>query len=173
MPLRDHFSPPVSEYLPWPSLYSGWTCHIADHLIRAVPDGVDRYYVETAVHPAVKSGVDVVSASDVEAGSEWRSVWQPPAPTATTRITFAEQWEVQAYRDSGGKMLVAVVSLVAPNESTEIFAQKVWAMLRDGVCVLVIDLVSGEALDAVRLAAGHGPAATSDARRLGAGTFDP
>jgi hypothetical protein len=173
MPLRNHFRPPTSVELPWPSLYSGWSCHIADVLVRAVPVSPDRYSVESALRPAVKTGVDVVSASDVEVGSEWRTAWQPPAPAVTTPITFADRWDTQVYRDSGGKQMVAAVAFVSPEESPVVFAQKVWAMLRDGVCVMVLDVVDGETLDAVCRIVGHSAGPPTDARRLGAGSFRP
>jgi hypothetical protein len=173
MPLRNHFRPPIGDRLPWPSLYAGWSCHIADVLVRALPNSPDRYSVESALRPAVKTGVDVVSANDVEVGSEWRTAWQPPAPAVTTPITFADRWETQVYRDSGGKQMVAAVAFVPPKDSPDVFAQKVWAMLRDGVCVMVVDVVNGEALDAVCRIVGNPAAPPSDAHRLGVGTFRP
>lgn len=145
MPIRDHFQPPDGDRLPWSSLLAGWSTRVADELVARMPD---EFCVEQSIKPAVPWTVDVEVTDGSESVPPWRSAWQPPAADGVSPAFFADRCEVQVFRQFGDQQLVAEIDFVRPeNKGTETarraFAAKVVSRLHDGVCVLVVDVVTG------------------------------
>ena len=77
------------------------------------------------------------------------ATWAPSEPTLTVDIDFAEQYkyEVLVYDQSRGRHLVAAVEIVSPAnkdrpENRRAFVTKCAALLQQGVCVSLVDLVT-------------------------------
>ena len=77
------------------------------------------------------------------------AVWAPPRPTLAiaTDLPDMDVYEVRVYDDKSGHRLVAAVEIVSPSnkdrpEHRRAFVAKCSDMLRDGVCVAIVDLVT-------------------------------
>lgn len=82
-----------------------------------------------------------LSASD-DSGGVATAVWTAPAPTATSELELADQYEyeVLVYDQSRGRQLVAAVEIVSPAnkdrpENRRAFVAKCAALLQKRVCV--------------------------------------
>ena len=148
MPLLDHFRPPVSDEIQWNTFHSAWASTLATHLNTVVP-------AEFRVHENLKLGggleIDVAtvrkSSGNNGAGTSFHSEWQPHDPPATAPAVFPDRFEVLVYRQFGGRQLVAAIELISPAnkdapETREAFAMKVASYLHEGVCVLIVDVVT-------------------------------
>ncbi|HUY33450.1 MAG TPA: DUF4058 family protein [Pirellulales bacterium] len=152
MTLRDHFHLPLRGLCAWESFHSGWANEIMRQLNKTLPAG----YV---ARPNVKLGVDV--ETDVgsleqfghepieEAGGVATAVWAPARPTLSIAVDFQrlDVFEVQVHRE-GGLEMVAAIELVSPRNkdrpaARRHFAAKCAAYLQVGVCVVVVDAVTG------------------------------
>jgi hypothetical protein len=142
MPLRDHFRSPVNDRNSWDELHGMWTPTIAQHLFPLLPDG---YSSAPRIRLLTDAGFDhepfVVDASAVA-----------PTLTAATEWPAQEEYEVRVYDRRDGKRLVAAVEIVSPAnkdwpESRRAFAVKCAAMLQQGVCVSIVDVVTTEPLN--------------------------
>ncbi|QDV39657.1 hypothetical protein [Tautonia plasticadhaerens] len=87
--------------------------------------------------------------SDVGEGGVATAVWAPPKPTlgVATDLPGADEYEVLVHDTRRGRRLVAAVELVSPSntdrpEHRREFATKCEAMLRQGVCVAIVDVVT-------------------------------
>lgn len=145
MPLLDHFRPPVKNCIQWNSFHANWATRIADRLVELVPD---EFRVEEFLKSGGGAEIDVAAVTDAEeAAPPWRSDWQPSPAAGAMPVEYPDKYEVLVYRMFGGRQLVAAVELVSPgnkdrDESRAAFAQKVAAYLRQGVGVLVVDVVT-------------------------------
>ena len=144
MPLLDHFHPPVSEEIQWNTFHTVWASSLADQLTGKVPD-------QYRVHEHLKLGggveIDVAAVRDSRGPDEWRSEWQPTPPGASTPAVFPDRFEVLVYHHSGGRQLVGAIELVSPGNkdddaSRDAFVAKVVSYLHEGICVVVIDVVT-------------------------------
>lgn len=141
MPLRDHFHPPLSVRRHWHAFHSGWATFIASDLNRKLPAG---YFAE----PNVQFGIVTVPL------------------TLVTDIV-----EVAVYDPKAEPTLAAVVELVSPAnkdrcEQSESFVAKCVAYLRQGIGLVVVDVVTtrqtsllGELLSQFNAALPHGDVA--------------
>jgi hypothetical protein len=88
-------------------------------------------------------------SSTAENGGVATATWAPPQPTLTVDADLAEQYEyeVLVFDQSRGRQLVAAVELVSPAnkdraENRRAFVTKCAALLQQGVCVSIVDLVT-------------------------------
>lgn len=153
MPLVDHFHPPLSEFRHWEGFHSSWASTIAhqlnDHLLPP------RYFAEPHVRWGKQVQIDVATfehhlASTGEDGGVKTKVWSPPQPARTYVVDFAQidVAEVQVINDQEGPNLVAAIELVSPANKDrpshrKLFAVKCAAYMQSGVCVVIVDIVTG------------------------------
>ncbi|HET6883232.1 MAG TPA: DUF4058 family protein [Pirellulales bacterium] len=156
MPLRDHFRPPLDDVASWEELHGQWPAVIVQHLRRKLPDG----YVAA---PRVRRGSpleidvsafekdDIPSANLMSAanGGTATAVWSPPAAglAIETELPAFDEYEVRVYDAKRGRRLVAAIEIVSPAnkdrpEHRNTFVGKCAALLRKGVAVSIVDLVT-------------------------------
>jgi hypothetical protein len=158
MPLRDHFRPPVSTRSSWEAVHGGWPMVIVQRLAAVLPD---QYVAEPRVHLGSQFEVDIATFAGDQALSNNPAVtsqggvataWLPAEPTLAveTELADADEYEVRVYDLEHGRRLVAAIELVSPRnkdrfESRGQFVAKCAALLRQGVCVVLVDLVTTRA----------------------------
>jgi len=158
MPLRDHFRPPVSKRSSWEGFHGGWPMRIVEELAPRLPDG---FVAEPRVHLGSYYEIDVctfeqheegerVSGSARESNVGIRAAPQAlPMPTLTLDAEFPEQYayEVLIFDLERDRRLVAAVEIVSPAdkdrpESRQLFVAKCFNLLRQDVCLSIVDLVT-------------------------------
>ena len=157
MPLRDHFHPPLASKSSWEGFHGAWPTMIVMTLVRKLPQG---YAAEPRVHLGTFYEIDVASYEvDVPAGVALEAspeeggiataVWAPPEPTLVVATDVADQYayEVLVYDTTHHRRLVAAVEIVSPAnkdrpEHRRMFVAKCAALLGQGVCVAIVDLVT-------------------------------
>jgi hypothetical protein len=143
MPLRDHFRSPLDDKRSWDELHGGWPMVIVQHLVRKLPEG---YFAAPGVHLGTIFEVDIASfAGDDSAPSDMA----PPKPSLTLqpRLPDQDEYEIRVYDERKGRRLVAAIELISPSnkdrpEARGAFVSKVATLLRQGVCVSLVDVVS-------------------------------
>jgi hypothetical protein len=153
VPLRDHFHPPVENIASWEEVHGAWPATIAYRLNATLPP---QYRCGVKVHLGTLVEVDVATFerdSETEAPDEasngMRRSWEPESPTLlleTEELAPAE-YEVRVYDSTRAQRLVAVVELVSPankdrSQSRKAFVDKCHAMLQQGLCVVIVDIVT-------------------------------
>jgi hypothetical protein len=154
MPLRDHFRPPVNDKHRWDAVHGQWPGEIVRTLFDLLPPG---FQAEPRVHHGSPFEVDVsmiedddrpTDATEAE-GSGGTATLTAAAPTLTVPADLSEldEYEVLVYDADRGRTLVAAIEIVSPAnkdrpESRDQFVSKVAALLRQDVCVAVVDIVS-------------------------------
>ena len=179
MPLRDHYRPPLDRETSWDGLHGGWPMMIVEGLNRVLPEG---FVSAPHVHLGATVEVDVATVEVDDAdrptipgsgGGVATAAWAPPRPTSTvaTDLPGQDEYEVRVFDARRSRRLVAAVEIVSPSnkdrpEHRRAFVAKCAAMLRDRVCVAIVDLVtirSGNlAADLIELS-GSAEAAPTDA----------
>jgi hypothetical protein len=160
MPLRDHFRSPLDDKRSWDELHGGWPMVIVQHLVRTLPDG---YFAAPGVHLGTIFEVDIATFADAHAGtvdggvptggSELGAVGTatvaPPKPSLTLqpRLPDRDEYEIRVYDERKGRRLVAAIELISPSnkdrpEARGAFVSKIATLLRQGVCVSLVDVVS-------------------------------
>ena len=172
MPLRDHFHS-SSTYLKWEALHGGWPMMIAQRLNSLLPE---EYIAQPSVRLGDMMAIEI-AALERESGPGSRSglgdqgglmvaSWAPPYPQILLDVEIPEpsEYVVNVYTQDEFR-LVAAVELVSPSnkdraENRKTFVNKCEALLKKGVCVTIVDVVTsrtanlyGELLD--ELAAGR------------------
>jgi hypothetical protein len=117
MPLRDHFRPPLADRRRWDAFLGQWPAMIVIGLNRLLPD---RYFAGPHIH----------------LGS-----------VVTTDPPGQDTYEVRVYDTEAGERPVAAVEIVSPAnkdrpEHRRAFIAKCAALLQEGVCVAIVDLVT-------------------------------
>ncbi|HKI34342.1 MAG TPA: DUF4058 family protein [Gemmataceae bacterium] len=154
MPLLDHFHPPLDRRN-WESFHGGWGFQLAGQLnTRPLPYG---FIAEGNVHIGIVVAADVAAfEEDADArtgagpnGAVATQVWAPPQPPLLVPVDFAslETFEIRIYDQDRARTLVAAVELVSPGnkdrpEHRRAFLDKCAAYLREGVSVIVVDIVT-------------------------------
>jgi Protein of unknown function (DUF4058) len=159
MPLRDHFRPPVSKKSSWEGFHGMWPGEIVRKLIPELPSG---YVAEPRVHLGTYYEIDVC-AFEREDGEEEpyygsdhsRSTGVAaapqvtPVPLLTLDTEFPEEYayEVLIFDIERERQLVAAIEIVSPANkdrpaSRQLFAAKCYNLLKNDVCVSIIDLVT-------------------------------
>ncbi len=146
MPLLDHFRPPLRTRRHWQGFHTTWATRIAADLNRRLPEG---WHAE----PYLEIGIEIDAAvlddrCEITAPDGEADPWTPPAPTLT--IDFpptTEIAEVRVMRDLDGSTLAGAIEIVSPgnkdrSEAREGFVSKCETYLREGVGLVVIDIVT-------------------------------
>jgi hypothetical protein len=156
MPLRDHFRRPTTKYASWEALHGGWPMVIVQHLRKQLPPG---YVAAPRVHAGAQVEIDIAAfkqdhvaravAEPDRNGGVVTAVWAPGAPTVAveTAPPDDDEYEVHIYDTEQEHTLVAAIELVSPAnkdrpEKRNAFVGKCAALLRNGVAVSVVDLVT-------------------------------
>jgi hypothetical protein len=149
MPLRDHFRPPVSDTKTWGELHGQWPAEIVRQLFPLLPEG---YSASPTLHLGSSFEIDVSTTRDTrhvtdaepDAGHE-ATATLAPSLTIEAELSDQDEFVVRVYDDF--RRLVAAVEFVSPAnkdrpDTREQFVNKVAALLRQDVCVTVVDLVT-------------------------------
>ncbi|HEX7378190.1 MAG TPA: DUF4058 family protein [Pirellulales bacterium] len=157
MPLRDRFHPPLENEGSWEGFHGAWPTMIVIALGRQLPLG---YAAEPRAHLGSYYEIDVASyekdtpasfppEANADGGGVATPVWAPPKPTLAVATEFPDQYEyeVLVYDTKHRRRLVAAVEIVSPAnkdrpEHRRVFIAKCAALLRQQVCVAIIDLVT-------------------------------
>ena len=155
MPLRDHFHPPVSKKASWEGFHGGWPMVIVQQLRKQLPPG---FVAEPRVHLGTLMEVDVGALEADEAprigratgnGGVATAVWTTTAPVVAVETDPPDEYEyeVRIFDLERERTLVAAIELVSPAnkdrlESRQAFVAKCAALLRKGVAVSLVDLVT-------------------------------
>lgn len=154
MPLRDHFQPPLDYKHSWDELHGGWPMVIVQQLGRLLPE---PYFAAPGVHLGSLFEVDIASYLDREheseavpsGGSSGAATYAPPLPTVTLEPKLPDQdvYEVRIYDSRRRRQLVAAIEIVSPSnkdrpEHRLAFVSKAATLLRNHVCVSIVDVVS-------------------------------
>jgi hypothetical protein len=152
MPLRDHFRSPVNDTHSWDEVHGQWPGEIVRDLTTILPAG---FRAAPKVHLGSAFEVDVGSydldSRDPDALPDSSSGPTQAAfsPTLTVEAELADQdeYEVRIYDTERGRQLVAAIEIVSPANkdrpnTREVFIGKAAALLQQGVCVSLVDLVT-------------------------------
>jgi Protein of unknown function (DUF4058) len=160
MPLRDHFRPPVSRQVSWQEIHGGWPMVIVQQLKKQLPPG---FTSGPNVHPGAQIEVDIAAyerdgvpsgfterderGGVATATATWTAV--EPSLAVETDIADDDEYEVRIYDAERGRTLVAVIELVSPAnkdraETRNRFVGKCAALLRQGVAVSIVDVVTNQ-----------------------------
>ncbi len=181
MPLLDHFHPPIYPREQWHGFHHLWAGNIATDLNGRLPP---RYIAL----PHAQFGIEIDVASLRDLDQAWRddleradALWQPPTPMATIPFaTTVDEVGVSVYYSSGGEDLAAAIELVSPANkdrptSRDAFTAKCENYLRDGLGVVVVDIVTDRSADLhnALLARLDPDRPTGDARSLSVVAYRP
>ena len=154
MPLRDHFHSPLADQRSWEELHGAWPGVIAFRLNAILPAG---YYCGPRVHLGSAMEIDVATfeqdgstAPEIDRGdTDTALTWSPAQPTLLLEMAepTPPEYEARIYDQRHGRRLVAAVEIVSPRnkdrpDSRDAFVSKCYALLREEVCVVIVDLVT-------------------------------
>lgn len=159
MPLRDHFHPPISRTSTYQEVHGGWPMVIVQQLGRLLPS---NFVAGPHVHVGAQVEVDVATFENESAGTygEVRhgdaehlgvttQLWAPPQPSLQVQTALGDfdEYEVRVYDTQRERRLVAAIELISPAnkdrpEARSQFVAKCAALLRSGVCVVLVDIVT-------------------------------
>lgn len=153
MPLRDHFRPPVNDKHRWDAVHGQWPAEIVRTLFDRLPVG---FQAEPKIHHGSPFEVDVSMVEDDDrppttwdegdGGTATLTAVAPPL-SVPADLTELDEYEILVYDADRGRTLVAAIELVSPAnkdrpERREQFINKVASLLRQDVCVVVVDVVT-------------------------------
>jgi Protein of unknown function (DUF4058) len=141
MPLRDHFRPPVSKKSSWEGFHAMWPTCIVQQLRHQLPPG---FVAEPRVHLRTLMEIDVGA---LESGDAPRTGASSESGNGGGATEPPDEYEVRIFDLERGRQLVAAIEFVSPAnkdrpESRGAFVAKCAALLRKGVAVSVVDLVT-------------------------------
>lgn len=153
MPLRDHFRSPLDDVRSWDGVHGMLPAMIVQHLNKILPR---TYFAEPQVHLGTLFEVDIgtfrepaIPSSDDDAGEGGVATYAPPQPTLTLEARLPDQdvYEVRIYDSRRKRHLVTAIEIVSPSnkdrpESRSTFVTKAATLLRQGICVSIVDIVS-------------------------------
>ena len=155
MPLRDHFRAPIDDLHSWDGLHGMWPAMIVRQLIEVLPE---PYFAVPGVHPGTLYEIDIgtycedaeaVSESDLSKSSAAVATYVAPKPTLTIEPHLPNQdvYEIRIFDSRRNRRLVAAIEIVSPSnkdrpETRGTFVLKVAALLKQDVCVSIIDVVT-------------------------------
>jgi Protein of unknown function (DUF4058) len=152
MPFRDHFRPPVSKRHSWEEVHGGWPMMIIQRLAPLLPEG---YQAAPRVHLGSYFEVDIgafenddVPGSRAHLADEGGVATVPVAELSLeTDSSDVSEYEVLVYDVQQEKRLVAAVEIISPaNKDRPLhrnnFVSKCAALLRQDVCVVLVDIVT-------------------------------
>lgn len=158
MPLRDHFRSPLDDVHSWDELHGGWPMMIVRKLIEVLPE---PYFAAPAVHLGTLFEVDIGNCPEpfpVSTGIEVResapvvATYAPPKPTLEPQLPDQDVYEVRIFDSRRNRRLVAAIEIVSPSnkdrsDSRAAFTSKVATLLRNNICVSIVDVVSTSAFN--------------------------
>src|SRR5262249_30767136 len=148
--------PPVWNQASWEGFHGGWPMMMVLDLAPKLPKG---FAAEPRVHLGTYFEIDVCTF-DKNGNRDWQSdphpetnggaataTLAPPAPTLTVDFPDQYVYEVLIFDQTRDRRLVAAVEIVSPAnkdraESRQLFIAKCANLLRNDVCVSVVDLVT-------------------------------
>ena len=156
MPLRDHFRPPVVKKSSWEGFHAMWPARIVLDLRPILPPG---YVAEPRVHLGTAMEIDIgaleirdepdYGVTSRSNGGTATATWTggPAVVTLETDPPEEYEYEVRIFDLERDRELVAAIELVSPANkdrppSRDAFVAKCAALLRQGVAVSVVDLVT-------------------------------
>ena len=156
MPLRDHFRPPVVEKSSWEGFHAVWPTVIVQHLRSFLPPG---YKAEPRVRLGTEMEIDIgalesrddpsYGVASQHNGGTGTATWTggPAALDLETDLPEEYEYEIRIFDHQRRRELVAAIELVSPAnkdrpQTREAFVAKCAALLRKGVAVSVVDLVT-------------------------------
>lgn len=155
MPLRDHFRPPLDDVRSWDGVHGMWPAMIVRQLLDVLPE---QYFAEPTVHLGTICEVDIGTFRDAPSddyeldrgnGGVAVATYAPPVPTLTLepRLSGQDVYEVRIYDSRRKRELVAAIEIVSPSykdrpESRGAFVTKVGDLLKHGICVSIVDIVT-------------------------------
>ncbi len=157
MPLRDHFRPPICKKSSWEGFHAMWPASIVQHLRKLLPAG---YIAEPRIHLGSAMEIDIGALEMADGASSEASITSKNGGSATAVWTVSRpaiavdtdppdeyEYEVRIFDLERERRLVAAIELVSPAnkdrpESREAFVAKCASLLRKGVAVSVVDLVT-------------------------------
>jgi hypothetical protein len=156
MPLRDHFRPPFDALTSWEGFHGQWPAMIVQKLNEQLPP---HYVAEPRVHLGSAFEIDVATYDSAADRGEERDFltgqggttvsWTSVQPTILleTALPVPSEYEVLVYDLRRGRRLVAAVEIISPEnkdrpDNRRAFVQKCEALLRQGVCVTIVDVVT-------------------------------
>jgi len=161
MPLRDHFDVHGQAYkaASWEAVHAMWPGTMVQHLFRILPEGFQAeprarlgqfYEIDIGTFEADQDGQDRYDAPSIGQGSgAVTALKAPPRPTWSVDADFADEYEYEVliYDGNRARQLVAAIELVSPGnkdreESRVAFVNKCLTLLKQGVCVSIVDLVT-------------------------------
>lgn len=157
MPLRNHFRPPVSKRASWEMLHAMWPAAIVQQLRATLPPG---YTAGPRVHLGTFYEIDVSTyqsdepaqssgwSADAGEGGVAVAAWTATEPSVAVEVEPDKEYEyaVHVY-DAEREQTLAAIEIVSPAnkdrpEKRNSFVAKCAALLRAGVSVCVVDLVT-------------------------------
>jgi hypothetical protein len=156
MPLRDHFYPPLSRTSTYQEVHGQWPAVIVQQLGRLLPS---NFIAGPHVHVGAQVEVDVATFEKesarlfggVENGGVVTQLWAPPQPSLEVQTALGDfdEYEVRVYDAQRERRLVAAIELISPAnkdrpEARSQFVAKCAALLRSGVCVVLVDIVTSK-----------------------------
>jgi hypothetical protein len=155
MPLRDHFRPPLAKVAAWEELHGQWPAVLVQQLRKQLPPG---YVAGPKVHLGSHVEIDIATYEKDDAqpkfdtngtGGVATAAWAPAAPSVAveTELPDYDEYEVRVYDAERGRTLVAAIEIVSPAnkdrpEKRNAFVGKCAALLRQGVAVSIVDIVT-------------------------------
>jgi hypothetical protein len=155
MPLRDHFRPPLDNFLSWEELHGMWPAAIVQHLRTVLPQG---FVAGPKVHSGAQIEVDIAAyerddapdpVADGGSGGVATDTWVETQPVVAVEAALPDydEYQVRVYDARRGRTLVATIEIVSPAnkdrpEKRNAFVGKCAALLQKGVAVTVVDLVT-------------------------------
>jgi hypothetical protein len=152
MPLRDYFHAPVNTKHRWDAVHGQWPAEIVRTLFDLLPPG---FVAEPQVYHPAPFEVDVSMMEEdgrtrkIDAGGGGTATLAAGAPTLTVPADLDEldEYEVRVYDAERLRTLVAAIEIVSPAnkdraDTREQFVNKVAALLRQDVCVAIVDIVT-------------------------------
>jgi hypothetical protein len=147
MPLRDHFHAPLDDETSWDLFHGQWPAMIVQRLNPILPP---RYVAGPHVHRGAEVEIEVATFekdnSPIPAnGPSWAVT--EPSVAVETELLNTDDYEVRVYDVERGRRLIAAVEIISPSnkdrpESRQVFVAKCEALLREGVSVSIVDLVT-------------------------------
>lgn len=157
MPLRDHFHSPWSDENLWEGFHSAWANTLVRHLngsllperFRAIPQIHLGASIETDVGTFERLSRDGSPATEESPSALATAVWAPPAPAQSLTVEFLDEdvCEIRVYDAERGMRLVGAIEFVSPGnkdrpETRQAFVAKCAGYLREGVGLIVVDVVT-------------------------------
>ena len=163
MPLRDHFHPPVSSRHSWEAFHAQWPAMLVIRLAPVLPHG---FLAEPRVHLGRFYEIDIGTYETAErdvlcpenlghgGGGVATQPYVAPSPTAVIDADLGEEYEyeVLVFDATRERTQVAAVEFVSSAnkdrpEHRRAFVTKCAALLQKGVCVSIVDVVTGRQSD--------------------------